>query len=89
MERKALFYLLALIGGNVDKFYRFDGRYITPDANAPELTSTGKRALCLAFELFNGYYKHDKPCSVNQIMSGAGSYTEYFIEAIKIRYCGA
>lgn len=86
-ERNALFYLLALIGGKADNFYNFEeAAIITESISRPELTGTGRRALRLAFILFNDFPDGEPDNGLNDIFGYAGNYAPYFLEAIRIRH---
>ena len=85
-ERHALFYLLALIGGKADNYYNFEKAAIIPESvSRPELTGTGRRALRLAFVLYNDF-PDGEGTGLNDIFEYAGTYAPYFLEAIRIRH---
>lgn len=88
-ERAALFYLLALIGEDASRFYDFQERIIKPDSiNRPELTGTTRRALTLAYVLYNGFPSAEEEQASNNITSifGYSEWDTFFLEAIKLRY---
>ena len=86
-ERKALFYLLALIGGKTENYYNFEKAAIIPESiSRPELTGTGRRALRLAFILYNDFPSGEPENGLNDIFGYAGTFAPYFLEAIKIRH---
>ena len=86
-ERNALFYLLAYIGDRPERFYNFRERCIIPESiNRPELTGTTRRALRLAFILFNSFPDGEPDNGINNIFGYNPDAEQYFIEALHLRH---
>lgn len=94
VERKSLFYLLALNEGtrkNIGSLYDFDNHWIDLDGLRQPWQCSGSLAVsALAFNLYNGYTTRDEDCFLGDVSplrifsSVDREDCEYLFEAIRV-----